>query len=279
MDQGEGRLFDLLNQLHELTGFRFSVHSLNGQEVYAKDTRAMFCDLICNTKEGYERCYRCDKRAVDKVKNSLEPVRYRCHAGLLDIVIPVLENGQLVTIIQFGQILDDSPLLNQWHYSKQACAWHHHQDALENAFSLLPRLNEKKIEACLKIVNACVSEVRLEGLFTVKEQSDTQRLITYINTFYAKKLSLETIAKSMAISKSKLCNLASQISKGMTVGTLLTNRRMEMAQILLAQSTLSVREVAAHVGIEDYNYFTKVFKHHTGYTPSHYRRIQLYGEE
>lgn len=269
---GTKRLLDLLGYLHELTGLHFTLHSVNGKELFSGASRSTFCDIVSGVPEGYARCLACDKHAVEVVKRTKEPYRYRCHAGLLDIAIPVMENGTLVNVIQFGQILDDSPFELQWAASKRLCAWHQQQEALTNAYMYLPRLSAKKIDACLEIVNACVSEVRLEGLFAQKEQTDEQRLLTYINTFYARKLQLGDIARALAISKSKLCTVAARIEPNMTVGKLLTARRVEMAKTLLLQSNLSVRDVAEQVGVEDYNYFTKVFRAAVGITPSQYRK-------
>jgi AraC-like DNA-binding protein/mannose-6-phosphate isomerase-like protein (cupin superfamily) len=43
------------------------------------------------------------------------------------------------------------------------------------------------------------------------------------------------------------------------------------AKVLLAQNELSISEVANAVGFEDQSYFTRLFKKHTGITPSEYR--------
>lgn len=43
------------------------------------------------------------------------------------------------------------------------------------------------------------------------------------------------------------------------------------AKVLLAQNDLSISDVANAVGFEDQSYFTRLFKKHTGTTPSEYR--------
>lgn len=50
-------------------------------------------------------------------------------------------------------------------------------------------------------------------------------------------------------------------------------RRVEAAKTLLVKSSLTVTEIAGHVGFSDYNYFTKTFKRLAGLTPSEYRRL------
>ena len=43
---------------------------------------------------------------------------------------------------------------------------------------------------------------------------------------------------------------------------------------LLLSSSKSALEIAADVGVENYTYFTKLFKRKMGFTPSQYRKIQ-----
>jgi len=57
----------------------------------------------------------------------------------------------------------------------------------------------------------------------------------------------------------------------MTVGKLITQKRIEAAKKKLIESDMPIREISEIVGIPDFNYFTKVFKRATGSTPSEYR--------
>ncbi|MFB5760853.1 helix-turn-helix domain-containing protein [Paenibacillus medicaginis] len=50
-----------------------------------------------------------------------------------------------------------------------------------------------------------------------------------------------------------------------------TAERMERAMTALSATSLRVKEIAKSVGYEDMKYFTRLFKRHTGLTPSEYR--------
>ncbi len=266
------RLGDLLANLHEITHLQISLHDTTGRELYSARSRSAFCDLICDSQQGYLRCLACDRHAAASFAPPFAPVQYRCHAGLIDTAIPITEGGQLIAIILFGQILDDTPLVAQWAITKKLCTWHPRQKELEEAFLALPRLSVKQIRACYQIINACVSEIRLEGLLKAGTQTDDQRLMAYIHTHYAQPLSLASVAHDLSISKSKLYVLAAQIEPGLTVNAMITRRRIDMAKQLLGKPGAMVREVAEQVGIPDYNYFAKVFKKATGMTPSQFRK-------
>lgn len=47
---------------------------------------------------------------------------------------------------------------------------------------------------------------------------------------------------------------------------------MDKEKQLLLQSDCSIAEIAAQVGIPDYNYFAKLFRRQEGMSPSKYRR-------
>lgn len=62
---------------------------------------------------------------------------------------------------------------------------------------------------------------------------------------------------------------------GMSISDALTLARIDRAKTLLAQHSLSVKEVAPRVGFTDSNYFAKVYRKITGQSPSEYRAQRL----
>ena len=52
-----------------------------------------------------------------------------------------------------------------------------------------------------------------------------------------------------------------------------TKVRLEEAEKLLADTVLSIMEIAAAVGYPDEKYFSRLFKKSTGIKPSEYRKI------
>lgn len=266
------RLADLLKNVHEITRLQISLHDMSGAELYSAKSRSGFCDLMCSLPQGYGRCLACDRHAASSFTPPYAPVQYRCHAGLIDTAIPITEGGQVIATILFGQILDDTPLETQWADTRARCAWHPDQVSLQEAFGRIPRLSGKQIRALYEIINACVSEIRLERLMKANTQSDAEKLELYISENYAQPLTLASISRAMSMSKSKLYLLAAQMEPGLTVLGMVTQRRIAAARQLLGQPDLHVRDVAERVGIPDYNYFAKVFKRAAHMTPSQYQK-------
>lgn len=265
------RIREMLTNLQELTNLRFSLHTTGAQEIITVNRRSDFCNLICETQYGYQKCFNSDLKGIEMAKLLEKPYQYRCHAGLIDTTIPIYNRGELAAIILFGQILDDSPIEDQWRRSTQSCEWHTEMYSLKKAFYELPRLSSRAIRAAYEIINTCVSEVRLSQLLSIEQMSDYERLTLYLKSNYAKALNAETIAGELSMSKSRLYRVVQEAGGGKSLNTLITEERVYAAKRLLKTSSAPVREIGAQVGILDYNYFTKLFRRYTGRTPRDYR--------
>ncbi len=265
------RLGRLLNNLHLLTGIKFSLMDEWGNELYASSFKAPFCGLIMQEESGFARCHACDGKAAEEVGRTQVRRKYLCHAGLYEVALPVTEKRRTVATILFGQMLDDAPREEQWRRVKTRCAWYPDQEALYQAFLRLRRTSARQMTACLEIVEACVSEVRLSGLQATSRRDDADLLQSYIDTHYAETLDSSGIAEALSVGKTKLYAICKEHFQ-LTPMQLVTSRRIQSAMDLLLNTTEPVKYVARAVGVPDENYFTKVFKAQTGETPTAFRK-------
>ena len=98
-----------------------------------------------------------------------------------------------------------------------------------------------------------------------------QRTIAYIDTDLSADLGLHTLAQIQNINASYLSTLFRQ-ETGQTLTDHINAKRMDHAAHLLQTTHLQIQSIAQHCGISDPNYFSKLFKKHTGITPGEYRR-------
>ena len=123
----------------------------------------------------------------------------------------------------------------------------------------------------------CVAELtqRACGVITERRRSFNQtrmgRIVDYIDRNAADPdLGLPMIAAHFGISMSSLSSSFNE-TMGRGLREYIVERRIEQAKLLMADSRLSVKEVAAQVGFRDVSYFIKLFKAATGCTPAKYR--------
>lgn len=93
------------------------------------------------------------------------------------------------------------------------------------------------------------------------------RTAAYVRENYARQISLESAAAEVPLSPGRLSRLFVE-ETGRGFSEFLTEVRIERAKELLAEPGASVKLVSAACGYPDPNYFARLFKKVTGYTPS-----------
>ena len=64
---------------------------------------ADFCLKVRESTEGIRRCMDCDLEYSKIAEESKKPLYYSCHAGLMEIAVPIMVGGKLVATIFCGQ--------------------------------------------------------------------------------------------------------------------------------------------------------------------------------
>ncbi len=97
-----------------------------------------------------------------------------------------------------------------------------------------------------------------------------QEMIQDIDRHYNEDLSLAGYAERFQISQAYLSTSFKKIT-GAGFVDYLTQKRLRQAEVLLADTSLSIREIAAMTGYVNTKYFSQSFRKYTGSTPSDYR--------
>ena len=100
----------------------------------------------------------------------------------------------------------------------------------------------------------------------------TLKIMEYLHSNFSSKITLEDIGRISFFSPN-YCESVFKRETGRSVIDYLLEVRMTEAKKLLAEGSVSLSAVSDAVGFDDYNYFSRIFKKRTGYTPSEYRRI------
>lgn len=102
----------------------------------------------------------------------------------------------------------------------------------------------------------------------------TERAVTYLESHYTDKFSLDEIAGALFVNK----NYLARVFKETTGSTLLQyhNRlRCQRAQELLMDPGYSMSVIAFKSGFASASHFSRIFRNVTGLTPSEYRKQHL----
>lgn len=101
---------------------------------------------------------------------------------------------------------------------------------------------------------------------------EVQEALNFIKAHFSEDITIQQIADALYLSPYYLMHIFKN-DVGQTFNTFLTEFRMETAKELLKKQGCRIYEIAAQAGYSDVKYFNKLFKKHTGLTPSDYIRI------
>ena len=172
----------------------------------------------------------------------------------------------------FGQVIYDRNIDDQHDMIFDKCRDIIDVRSFNNLFGSIRTISPDYLDAATNIMTACVGYIQLEQLIKLQNEGLWGQMQHYIDNNADTAFTLSDMANDLAVSISTLCKTAKRYS-GKSVGQLVIDLRIKRAKHLLAnERNLTVSQVSAVVGIEDYNYFSRIFKKETGYSPTEYRK-------
>ena len=132
-------------------------------------------------------------------------------------------------------------------------------------YILKPELSPESLIACLRKV---IDQKKLGS--SQRQDDPCEQLLAYIREKYMEPLTLQEAARKLHLSYSSISAKFS-LSVGKGFKEALNDVRIEKARKMLADTDMSVLDIALSVGYTDQSYFCKVFKTRTGDSPLAYR--------
>ena len=103
-----------------------------------------------------------------------------------------------------------------------------------------------------------------------KSRNVIEQIKKIINNRYKDNIGINEIAQEVYLTTTYLCMVFKQ-ETGETVNDYLTKVRIEKARELLKDPQNKLYDICYEIGYSEPGYFSKIFKKHTGLTPSEYR--------
>ena len=119
--------------------------------------------------------------------------------------------------------------------------------------------------ACLLLVFE--NRIRAKGIHPL-----VRKIMKYVHQNLSTKITLEDIGRETFFSPI-YCDTLFKKETGHSIIDYIIEKRIDEAKRLLLEGSVSLSGISELLGFHDYNYFSRVFKKRTGYTPSAYRRL------
>lgn len=263
-------ILSVLKALHEVSGFRISLHDMDFNEIAAYPEKiSPFCALIQKNPKARQCCLQADKAAFKAAAETGKSYVYKCRFGLFEAVSPLYNFGVPAGYLMMGQVLcgtekDQKDVLT---HAAAYCT----DAGLKDAVSALSVLNADKISAFAQIMTVCAEYLTLSNSVDTPRGDLAEGIKQYIAKNYAQKISINGLCIHFHYSKSTVIS-AFENAFGISINRFLTQTRIDQAKKLLTSTDASVYHIAAACGFPDQSYFSRVFTHETGLSPGRYRK-------
>lgn len=242
----------------------------NGQMLYKVNTESYFLRhgqaLFGNSSALHAGCMF-DHQDCEYISITFDPkLIYGYDNSMIYIkyVKPIIQNFSLAAI----------------HFDLSA-AWH--QDMICIIQDMIQIDSEKymtyeldiltKLEGFWKLLFFNTHKTTSEIPFDKKSYDRIRDIISFIESNYSSRLTLEDISESIHICRSECSRLFKKYMQ-ISLFDFITQYRIEKSMEYLTSTNLSITEIAALTGFNDSNYFSKVFRSRKGCSPTQYRNFK-----
>ena len=264
-------LQSILRELHNISGFRISVHDMKFKEIAAyPESISPYCSIIQQQESGFRQCRENDRRAFEKVSLKPEVCLYKCCFGLYEAVAPLYVLGNIVGYLMMGQSIDGSPGSKET-LIQNACRITSDRCKIIEAANSVYVCDQDKILSCMKILDICAQYITLSNRFYLNKSDISDKIKEYLDENYSQNITIESICLKFFCSRTNIMT-AFKTNFGVGIIEYLTHVRIQTAKLLLGSTLKSIKEIAESCGYPDQNYFSKVFSKQCGMTPTAYRK-------
>lgn len=253
---------------------------------YVEATRSEHVNPVCRLVKTSRQpaCIAfCARRMREEAGRHRDGVVKRCHAGVIELLLPVFLDGTLEWLLYAGVRRPGRDLtitVEDHDHGGRSGPW-------APTIGKLPALGTDEAEHLLELLRQLAARL-VAWRTTMKEtlpalatrggmptdEARRSAITFFISKHHAKPtLRLADLAKHLHLSEDRAGHVVSELFND-GFATLLLRARVQTAQGLLRLSDLPLREVARQSGFGSRAHFFSVFREHVGVTPAAWRRAE-----
>lgn len=266
------KINDILYDFYNTTGTRLDLFSNSFEQISSGQYGICdFCKYVQKDENCKQICTAFDNMLMQKSSKSMQAERDICPFGLMNVVAPIIYNGESLGYFFFGQM----KTLPQ--YSEPGSgAIKHSLDrvSLKMHYTSLQLFEIERIKSISNLAEIVLKHLLTENILKFDYDETLQKALTYIDTNLEKDLSIKSISKGINVSKSALYSKFHTLLD-CTIGEYVNKKRIEKSTQMLVDTNMSIEEVSQKTGFSSASYYTKIFKQHMGITPLKYKKSKM----
>lgn len=267
------KLNQVLSDFYSSTGIAVALYDGAERTVAASSVYCGCCAMIRTKKECVKKCSCSDLEHMKEAALCQKTVRYTCHAGMMETVMPIVYEGVPIAYLQIGQFRDaEMKYSSEQRMEETAAQYGLDGDRLLSLYRDTQLLSEEKLSSVCNILEILIKSFWVDGLISYNRSMLSVKIEQYIKERLNEKIYIDELCNRFYLSKNALYQLFADEFKS-TVNDFIMQKRMELAREMLdSRRELNVTQISSACGFPDYNYFIRAFKKHFGITPLQYRK-------
>jgi len=266
--------------IHQTWAIPVAVYDAPGGEIRRlaslESSDSPLCKYLWKLPGIWDRCRECDRRHLPKAIKSRQGLRYTCHAGLVDLIVPVFSNDRHVANLVCGQLLPTPASESGF---RTFCSKNRDlklkKSEARKAYFAAPYLPRKQVQGMLRLLaffaeHICDVDNRLFEMRQLAGSDPVERAKQFIEDHFDEPLSLPQVAENSHLST---WHFSTRFSKtvGVSVTEYIQQVRIREVKRLLRHTSDPITRLALQCGFNSVCQFNRVFRKLVGCTPRQYR--------
>lgn len=274
-DLAESETFQsFFNIIRELTGVQVALVSPDGTQrklLFPISEQNSLCLAVQSDPKGLAACVKTDEINCERAISQKQGHCYLCHAGLIDMAIPIFVNSKHIANMYCGQLLPTAP--TEEGFKKFLSRMKHlkvSEKTFRQSYFKSPYTTPARLENILKLLNFFAEYFCEMGMRLKKQEHEhiiISRAKNYLNQHFREEVSLSPVAKELKVSPSYLSFLFSK-ETGINLTQYLQEVRIREAMKLMEKSKWNITQIAFEVGFTNLTHFNRVFRKFAHCAPS-----------
>lgn len=254
----------IIDNIFEITGVSLSVLDTEYNSLTRHLGENDFCSFLQSDETERLNCRACDKKILEKCKESKRLEKHVCKSGLYDAALPIIKDEAMVGFVLIGRVRSvNSPKSP----TNLPTSDPRSVKKFEALYDALPFISESRLDALYDLLAFIIFDSAIQIIY----DPILTDVLDYINSSFTESLSIDSLCSKFHVSKNRLYKIFSE-NLNATVNEYVTECRLKRAKYQLSHSDESVYKIAQSVGIDNYTYFCRLFKKANGLTPTEYRK-------
>jgi len=276
----EKRLMKYHDIIHKLLGIVVDFINTDGESLKLSKMRHFnpYCAMLRSTNSGFAACQECDQLHARHASFKHGMVRYKCHAGLTEMFLPLYsDSGDYIGCMTAGQFFfEGDKCLSEESIREIALKHKLDPDAMCRFYHETKILSPVQVEGVVEYIDT-IGQIIIEthNKLLFMELIDAPAKIPLIKKFveknYMQKITLDDTAKRFFMSPGYFSHFFKN-EVGISFISFVNMYRISQAEEMLQETRRNISEIAFMTGFGSLSQFNRTFKDVKGISPRDFRK-------